>query len=410
MPERFGFSANTLVTPTYLSLTQLSPGSGTGVNNPGQFSALAPDQSIESSGDVDVFAVTLLAGQRYSFDVDAGAGDSAGGSVDLELELIDQEGRLVLSDDGAGSLDPGSASTLDPLLTVSVNRSGTYFVAVHAQAGEYVDGTFSFDTDNGGGTGDYRLVVSTPSLPPITTLSSDGNSVAFGAGRDNVRAAGGDDVVTLGGGSDLAAGGAGRDALYGGTGGDELSGDGGSDRLEGGSDDDVLVGGADGDRLYGGDNDDALSGGLGGDALSGGGGGDTLWGEDGRDIILAGGGDDFVRGGDGVDRMQGNGGADTFHFLRGEADFDQGFREDRILDFGTADRIDLSDLRLGALAFRGEAGFTGANQVRVVDYREGISGLQEVRVNLDSNTSTVEVAILVDTEGFTLRAEDFFLF
>lgn len=416
MASTFSFQADTLVTQSYLSLNQLTTGPGPGVNDPSQWSSVAPDQAIDFEGDVDVFAVTLIAGQTYTFDIDGGAGDASGGSVDLELDLIDQRGAFVLGDDGSTSLDSGSVSTLDPNVTVTVNRTGTYFIAVHSQNDEYIDGFFDFETP-GGGTGDYSLVVSTPSLPPVTTLTGGNDSRSFTDAAQNVQALSGNDVLFLNGGNDIAQGGLGSDTLYGGAGDDELAGFAGVDELQGGDGADVLIGGTERDVLNGGNGNDALNGGTGNDDLVGGVGDDTLWGDTGNDVIQGGSGNDFIRGGAGTDTLDGSGGADTFHFLRGESAFNASTTatEDRIDNFFADDAIDLSDLVLGTLTFRGSAAFTGVNQVRVVDLRDDAgNGYQEVRVNLDANTATTELAFLVDTDlttggSFTLNASDFIL-
>ncbi len=81
MPTTFGFNANTLRTQDYLLQTLLTPGNAPGVNDPSESSAIAPSQTIDFSGDVDVIAVTLIKGQVYTFDVDGGSGDASGGSV-----------------------------------------------------------------------------------------------------------------------------------------------------------------------------------------------------------------------------------------------------------------------------------------------------------------------------------------
>lgn len=102
---------------------------------------------------------------------------------------------------------------------------------------------------------------------------------------------------------------------------------------------------------------------------------------------------------------------DTFHVLPGEAPTSDGLGGERILDFEVVDVIDLSDLTSGALTFRGVEGFSGANQVRVVDRRDASgNGLQEAQVNLDGNTGTVELSVLVDTTGNVgLEAADLLL-
>ncbi|PNB46115.1 hypothetical protein C1X29_28585, partial [Pseudomonas sp. GW456-12-10-14-LB2] len=80
--------------------------------------------------------------------------------------------------------------------------------------------------------------------------------------------------------------------------------------------------------------------------------------------------------------------------------------EDRIEDFEIGDRIDLSDLYSGTLAWRGTGAFTGANQVRIVELD---NGYVDVRVNLDSD-STAEFEVLVKpVGGFDLIRDDFIL-
>lgn len=411
MPTRFDFGSDTFEPTTYLALGDLSRGSGTGVDDPRQASALALDQSI-GDGDVDIFAITLLAGQTYSFDVDDGAGDGFFGSIDLELTLIDQRGRVVAEDDGSSGDDSGSQSGLDPRLAFTAELTGTYYVAIHHQGDEYVSGGFRFSR-GAGDSGDYRLVVSTGDIPDRTFLTDATETRAYGDGRQNIQARGGHDNIFLAGGDDIAGGGAGDDDLYGGGGRDELTGGSGDDRLEGGSSFDVLVGEKGDDRLSGGSGFDALTGSAGKDRLFGGGDGDTLSGSAGRDLLYGGDGNDFLRGGEGVDRLTGGSGADTFHFLAQDIRFDpDGFYEDRVRDFQRIDLIDLTDIAGGDLRWRGTGGFTGDDQVRISDLRftsGSTRGYQEVQINLDDDL-TAERAFLVDTtDGLLLRESDILL-
>lgn len=407
MPTSFTFSDDTLLTPTYLTTSQLTRGSGAGVNDPSQSSAIAGDQFVDFAGDVDVFSMTLVANQSYLFDIDNGAGDAA--SVDAAITIIDARGNQVAFSDDGNITDNGSASGLDTLLSFAAERTGVYFVAVAEYLTDYVDGSFGFDTSDAGDTGDYRLVVSSGGTPSPSTLTGGSDTRSFGSARENVQALDGDDTVFLDRGADFAHGNAGEDMLYGGKGSDELVGGADADRLFGDADDDVLVGGDAADGLFGGSNKDHLQGDAGDDNLEAGTSNDVLWGEDGRDNLVGGDGDDFLRGGFGVDDLKGGPGVDTFHFLSGEAAFDaSGFDEDAITDFADGDLIDLSDLATGSLAFRGSSSFNGANQVRVVQDVDG-EGTQEVRVNLDADTSTVELAVLVTTPGFALESFDFVL-
>ncbi|TNC50155.1 hypothetical protein FHG66_09365 [Rubellimicrobium rubrum] len=392
MPTNFSFSDNSLAEPTYLSRGLFTTGPGGGVDDRTSFSAAALNQSIESPGDVDIFAVTLVAGQRYTFDVDDGAGDSS--DIDLELDLINNEGlRVASSDDSSGSDDPR--------LVVTVNTTGVYYVAVHEDENDYVNGGYRF-VNRDDDTGDYTLNVSTPSLPRLTALTDGANSRSYGDTAQRVLALGGNDILNMNGGNDIALGGAGNDILRGGIGSDELVGGDGTDRLEGQSGSDALVGGSARDFLYGGSSGDDLLGGTGGDLLLGETGNDDIDGNSGNDQLYGGDGADFVRGGTGVDVLYGGAGADTFHFLANEAPASSRSIEDRIEDFQEQDTIDLSDLLLGELSFGG----TGRNSVRVVELT---NGYYDVRVNLDFDSAS-EFEILVDSIGnFRPSRDDFIL-
>lgn len=392
MPHTFSFDASALSTAGYLDRANFTTGRFPGLDYPGYYSAVAPYQSIATSGGVDVFAMTLVAGHTYNFDIDYAA-------LDLELDLIDHGGlRVAGSDNFAGGWAP--------FLSFTASQTGTYFIAVHHAANDYVNGSFQFE-GTPGPTGSYQLAVSTPTLPLYRyDLTGASESRSYSDNAQTVNAGAGNDRIWLNGGNDIGFGGAGADRLYGGFGSDELSGGSGDDRLEGGSGADVLRGGSGADRLYGGAERDSLTGGTGDDFLSGGSGDDTLWGDAGADRLHGGDGNDFLRGGAGLDVLYGGAGADTFHFLKGEAPPSEYSVEDRIEDFEIGDRIDLSDLAWGTLTWRGSGSFTGVNQVRVVELA---SGYRDVRVNLDYD-SVAEFEILVRTSGdFHLIEGDFLL-
>jgi len=134
-----------------------------------------------------------------------------------------------------------------------------------------------------------------------------------------VRAGDGNDTVAI---RDVIGttveGGGGNDLIYGGGSGDTLDGGAGDDRIVGGRaiGEDVIRGGAGNDRLYG----------LGGN--------DTLAGDDGDDLLVGGRGRDTLDGGAGRDRVRGGPGRDQF--------LDTDDPSER-LDFGSGDRILLSN-------------------------------------------------------------------
>jgi len=204
------------------------------------------------------------------------------------------------------------------------------------------------------------VVLSAPG--PWDALGGD-DAVTGTPGADTVAGGAGHDTLAGRDGADSLTGGKGRDSLAGGDGDDALDGSGGADRLEGGDGSDVLRGGAGRDDLFGGRGDDDLEGGGrddflvgagGSDRLDGGAGADEIEGNARRDRLLGGGGQDALDGGAGRDTLdggrgddtlKGGGGRDVFVIGRGDGD-------DRILDFGGRDALDLTDF-----------GFSGARQV-----------------------------------------------
>lgn len=393
MPLQFSFDASTPATAGTLERGDFTTGSYPGLDYPTYFSAVAPNQSIATSGGVDVVALTMVAGQNYKFDI-----DNSAAALDLELDIINQKGIRVSGNDDSGGTD-------DPFLSFTAAKTGTYFIAIHHTTNDYVDGSFRFE-GTPTPTGAYQLAISTQSLPALKVLSNSSDTYYDTAGAHRVKAYSGNDYVALYDGNDIGLGHDGADTIYGGTGMDEISGGSGADSLIGDTGDDVLRGSLDNDRLYGGDGNDELNGGSGNDLVSGNAGNDVVWGESGNDTVFGGDGNDFLRGGSGLDLLYGGNGVDTFHFLPGEAPASDVQAEDRIEDFQIGDQIDLSDLVWGTLTWRGTSSFSAANQVRIVELSNGYT---DVRVNLDTD-STAEFEVLVKPQGgFDLMKEDFIL-
>jgi Ca2+-binding RTX toxin-like protein len=189
-----------------------------------------------------------------------------------------------------------------------------------------------------------------------------------------------DDHYYAGNGNDRLTGGNGADDLYGADGDDQLNGDSGTDDLYGGIGNDVLSGGDgldhleggfDNDRLDGGSGDDYLNGGAGVDSMVGGLGNDDLYGEDADDILV---------GGLGSDDLYGGLGNDTFKI---STVLESGLTistRDRVFDFTTGDKIDLSliDAKVGnrtndAFAFIGDSSkLTTANSNGAVWFENGV--------------------------------------
>ncbi|MFN7903196.1 MAG: PPC domain-containing protein, partial [bacterium] len=85
--------------------------------------------SIDFGGDQDWFRVTLTAGWRYSFAMDA----TAGSSLDSYLRLLSATGQqLAFNDDAVGA---------NSRLSFTATTSGTYYLS--AQGFEASTGSYS---------------------------------------------------------------------------------------------------------------------------------------------------------------------------------------------------------------------------------------------------------------------------
>ncbi|MCC2954010.1 DUF4214 domain-containing protein [Massilia sp. IC2-477] len=236
------------------------------------------------------------------------------------------------------------------------------------------------------------------------------DTLSGGGGADTLYGYGGDDALNGGdepddSDGDMLSGGEGNDTLSGGAGRDRLSGGGGNDKLYGGSGDDVMFGDGGDDVLEGGDGRDTLTdsgpgvnrllGGAGDDFLTfenqatgllDGGAGDDRLTSAGGTLIGGGGNDQFTiygalgeaaatsaDGGDGDDRfllhMDGSGqllvtggaGADVYTLARMYNESQQ--RYATVLDFTSADRIDITEL----MPFSGNPFQTGVARLAAAD-------------------------------------------
>lgn len=188
-------------------------------------------------------------------------------------------------------------------------------------------GDYTFDRDDGltGGT-----VSGLTYARPGGVVTAKVYGLGFGAVAFQTLAQASDGLTfypVLLAGYDTITGSAFRDVLFGHDGNDQLLGGGGDDNLFGGAGDDALFGGA---------GRNVLAGGSGGDRLVGGGDADRLIGGTGIDSLTGGFGADVLIGGADNDALIGGRGADTFVF-------GEGGDRDVIYQFGSADRIALTD-------------------------------------------------------------------
>lgn len=425
--------------------------------------------SIEAEADQDAFAVELVAGTTYIFDL-RGVPSLSGSLPDPLLQLVDAAGNL-LSTDNDGGWPYGNAR-----IVYTATATGTYYL--------YAGGF-------GNNTGTYTLasMLAATEAGDEVIGTDESDYIEARAGDDQVFANGGNDTVFGGDGNDTLYGGNGNDSLYGGLGNDVIQawyGDKGifggvgldtvdyrfaensgsvwvdlqnaevrhsfgfyrdfilsienvllgrsNDRVDGSDAANVITsgGGADtidgafgADSIYAGIGFDSVMGGGDSDFISAGNGNDTVFGDTGRDVILGGVGNDLLYGGAQSDTITGGAGADNLYggqdvdvFVFGST-ADSGNAEanrDTIHDFQAAnatqsfDRIDLSGI--DAIAGGGDdaftlitGGFTAAGQMRFA-----VAGADVIVYLNTQGTGGAEASILLKNVSVAnLGASDFLL-
>jgi Ca2+-binding RTX toxin-like protein len=172
------------------------------------FDASVPYTTVlgTGAGELDLFAVTVGAGQTITLDLDYGEGMPGGTGTDYLIRLFDANGvEIASNDDSLGSLDPGGSanfdadSTRDPFLSQTLATGGTYYIQVE----QYFENPVA--TDNR-----YLLNVS---------VTGHANTNVADPDADTLNGEAGDDLLQGGDGNDTLYGGAGSDTLYGGDGG-----------------------------------------------------------------------------------------------------------------------------------------------------------------------------------------------
>jgi Ca2+-binding RTX toxin-like protein len=198
------------------------------IGNSSTLAALSPGapqgSNIDFAGDQDWFRLTLTAGWRYSFAMDA----DAGSSLDPLLRLLTETGQqLAFNDDGSG---------LNARLSFSITTSGTYFLSAQG---------------DGASIGAYSLTMTGVEADRILNGSSGNDSLNGGGGNDSLNGQAGNDRLQGLAGKDTLAGLTGADSLDGGAGDDWLIGGAGRDVLTGGTGADVFLFTALGDGAVG---------------------------------------------------------------------------------------------------------------------------------------------------------------
>ncbi|MFO0879777.1 MAG: right-handed parallel beta-helix repeat-containing protein [Gemmataceae bacterium] len=129
------------------------------------------DESVQTSQDVDLYAVTVGANQRVTFDIDTPTNSNK--SVNAHLRLFDATGKILANNNyrlapgdavpaGMLSRGEGGRNGFDPYLEYTFPTAGTYYLGVsngYHTTYNVVTGAAGTVSSTSGLTGTYRLVV-----------------------------------------------------------------------------------------------------------------------------------------------------------------------------------------------------------------------------------------------------------
>ncbi|MBD1913906.1 MULTISPECIES: pre-peptidase C-terminal domain-containing protein [unclassified Leptolyngbya] len=355
--------------------------------------------------DVDIFQVTLNAGDRLTIDIDTfGYPEDLTDSV---LRLFDENGvEVAFSDDGAA---PDELWSYDSFINFVATTSGTYYIGVSGYGNSWYD-PVTGASGTSGATGNYTLdmtlsvdapIIGTPEADSLTGTEFD-DTISGLAGADLIAALGGGDEVNAGEGNDVVSGGLGNDSIDGGQGNDQLLGESGDDTISGGSGADLIIGDEDEnydfgyDQLFGGGGSDTIFGGDADDWLTGGEGDDQLDGGYASDYLEGGNGNDLLRGWGGyyeIDYLTGGNGRDTFILGDEESAF---YDDGDPSSTGDLDYALITDFNV----LRDTIQLHGSADSYTLDYFVDYSGIQSAALVLDGASGRAEtIAILQNVVG-----------
>jgi hypothetical protein len=123
--------------------------------------------SVSSGTDVDLYKLTVAAGQNVKLDVDR----TSGSSLDSFLRVFNSSGTQIKSNDNANAPGETAATPKESYISYTFSTAGTYYVGVSGNPNK----SYSPSTgagDSSGSTGGYVLRVSA-TAPPAPGDSDD---------------------------------------------------------------------------------------------------------------------------------------------------------------------------------------------------------------------------------------------
>ncbi len=288
-----------------------------------------------------------------------------------------------------GSSVAQSSTALDVVFHHSSNLNDTIIASV---------GTDTYDGANGTDTVDYSSAATAANINLESGKATGAGSHSLVA-IENVVGTAQDDIITGSAAANVLEGGAGNDRVNGGAGNDVLIDGAGNDRYDGGVGYDILDY-SKATRSVTIDTKDGDVSGMGSDTFSnvekfvGSDFNDSFYGDKGVDTFDGAAGNDVFRGYEGSDIFTGGAGSDTFVWQ--EKDVVSGKKSqgvDTITDFGTGDKLDLSDIT--DTLFNNLLGVDPSTLIKVTD---GAAGSM---VSVKVGNAFYDVAVLQNVHGIT---------
>ena len=118
----------------------------------GPHAILAASGTIDVPTDVDLYAFTAKAGERWGFDIDR----TPASRIDSVIRLFNAQGTALARAANDNGTAPGEPATPESYLAYTFSKSGTYYLGVSGRG----NSTYSAATgagDRSGTTGEYRL-------------------------------------------------------------------------------------------------------------------------------------------------------------------------------------------------------------------------------------------------------------
>ena len=133
--------------------------------------------SISSGTDVDLYKITVAAGQKVQFDVDR----TSGSSLDSYLRVFNASGAQIKSNNDANGPGESATTPRESYISYTFSAAGTYYVGVSGNPNSAYSATTG-SGDASGSTGGYTLRLTATAAPTADAddQTTEARSVSVG--------------------------------------------------------------------------------------------------------------------------------------------------------------------------------------------------------------------------------------